>query len=181
MCRFKALSPRVDPLFLAVSAPSQGAAVVGDALRGCHYVGGLLTWYGMATRRQQLCPLSLLQGTVETVLTYVGTWHPSISPRLWSAKQPDLLQVACTASCCVKLLDHRCGRLQTPGDTCHALSQPLLCAALQPGQVHTVGLVSSNWSAPKALTLGLMPPVPRATTYSEKKSSAFCHQVALAP
>ena len=45
----------------------------------------------------------------------------------------------------------------------------------------TVGLVSSNWSAPNALTLGLMPPVPRATTYREKNSSPFCHQVAFCP
>lgn len=35
----------------------------------------------------------------------------------------------------------------------------------------------SNWSAPKADTLGLMPPVPSATMYREVKRAAFWSRV----
>ena len=39
-------------------------------------------------------------------------------------------------------------------------------------------LVSSNWSAPNADTLGLMPPVPSATMYNDAYRIAFWYQLA---
>lgn len=42
----------------------------------------------------------------------------------------------------------------------------------------TCGSDSLNWSAPKADTLGLMPPVPSATTLSDAMRMLYCHQLA---
>ena len=42
----------------------------------------------------------------------------------------------------------------------------------------TWGLVSSNWSAPNADTLGLIPPVPSATMYNDAYRMAFWYQLA---
>ena len=47
--------------------------------------------------------------------------------------------------------------------------------------LRTWGLVMSNWSAPNADTLGLMPPVPRATTYRDPYKHKFWIQLALSP